>query len=228
MRKSLVIITGASSGIGEASAKVFSAAGYSLGLLARNIEAMKNLNLPNAICISTNVTDFNAFKDAIIQCEELFGPVDCLINNAGYLKYGEFTELSNDDHRNTIDTNLMGVINGIESVLPNMQKRKSGTIINISSLADRHSRPNIASYAASKAAIKSLTESLRMANAKYGIRICNIAPGKIKTPMLVTANFNEQESIPAEDLAKAALWMYQQPQTICVRDLVFAPTYYES
>jgi len=66
-----------------------------------------------------------------------------------------------------------------------------------------------------------------MANAKYGIRICNLAPAKVMTPMLISANLNDNQIIQAEDLAKAALWIYQQPQTICVRDMVFAPTYYE-
>lgn len=223
----LVIITGASSGIGAAIAKVFSAAGYSLGLLARNLEAMEKLNLPNTLCISIDVTDFDAFKNAVQQCEAKFCVVDCLINNAGFAKGGEFTELDHEEHRNTVNINLQGVINGIETVLPGMQERKTGTIINISSVADRNPRPQIATYAATKAAVKSLTESLRMANAKYGIRISNLSPAKIMTPMLIAANLNDNQVIPAENLAKAASWMYQQPQTICVRDLVFAPTFYE-
>ncbi len=227
MPKPLVLITGASSGIGAAMAKVFSNAGYCLGLLARNLEAMEKLNLPDVHCISVDVTDFSSLKKAIQQCEEKFGAVDCLINNAGFAKGGEFTEIAHADHFNTVNINLLGVINGIEIVLPGMRKRKTGTIINISSVADRNSRPQIATYAATKAAIKSLSESLRMDNAKYGIRICNLAPAKILTPMLMAANLTDNQVIPAEDLAKAALWMYQQPQTICVRDLVFAPTYYE-
>jgi NADP-dependent 3-hydroxy acid dehydrogenase YdfG len=227
MHKPLILITGASSGIGAAMANVFSNAGYCLGLLARNLEAMEKLNLPNVLCISVDVTDFAAFKKAVQECESKFGPVDCLINNAGFAKGGEFTELTHEDHFNTVNINLQGVINGIETVLPEMRKRKKGTIINISSVADRNSRPQIATYAATKAAVKSLSESLRMDNAKYGIRICNLAPAKILTPMLIAANINDNQIIPAEDLAKAALWMYQQPQTICVRDLVFAPTYYE-
>lgn len=228
MNKSLVVITGASSGIGAAMAKVFSAAGYSLGLLARNLEAMEKLNLPDALCISVDVTDFDAFKKAIHTCEAKFGSVDCLINNAGFVKGGDFTELDHPDQMNMVNVNLQGVINGIEAVLPGMRVRKTGTIVNISSVADRNPRPQVATYAATKAAVKSLSESLRMANAKYGIRICNLAPAKIMTPMLIAANLNDNQTISAEDLAKAALWMYQQPQTICVRDLVFAPTFYES
>jgi NADP-dependent 3-hydroxy acid dehydrogenase YdfG len=227
MNKPLVIITGASSGIGAAMAKIFSAAGYSLGLLARNLDAMEKLNLPNALCFSVDVTHFDDLKNAIQQCEAQLGPIDCLINNAGFAKGGEFTELNHADHLNTVSINLQGVINGIEAVLPGMQTRKTGTIINISSVADRHPRPQIATYAATKAAIKSLSESLRAANAKYGIRICNLAPAKIMTPMLISVNLNDNQIIPADELAKAALWIYQQPQTICVRDMVFAPTYYE-
>ena len=228
MNKPLVLITGASSGIGAAMAKIFSQAGYPLGLFARRVEMMEDLQLPNSVCIPVDVTNINEFEKAVQIAEEKFGKVDCLINNAGFVKGGDFTEVKHADHLNTVQVNLQGVINGMELVLPGMRQRKAGTIINISSVADRHSRPNIASYAATKAAVKSLSESLRAANAQYGIRICNLAPAKVMTPMMITTNLNEQQIIPAEDLAKAALWMYQQPQTICVRDLVFAPTYYEA
>jgi NADP-dependent 3-hydroxy acid dehydrogenase YdfG len=178
--------------------------------------------------LSVDVTDRDAFQAAVQHAEEKFGPVDCLINNAGFASAGDFAEIAHADHIQMLDVNITGVINGIETVLPGMRERKQGTIINVSSIADRNARPNIAVYAASKAAVKSLSESLRMANAKYGIRICNLAPAKILTPMLIVAKLNDNQAIAAEDLAKAALWMYQQPQTICVRDLVFAPTSYES
>lgn len=226
MNNPLVIITGASSGIGAAMAQVFSKAGFPLGLFARNKEAMEKLGLPHALCLSVDVADINALKNAIQIAEATYGPVDCLINNAGLVKDGDFTELAHSQHMDMVKVNLIGVINGIEIVLPGMRERKKGTIINISSVADRHPRPNIATYAATKSAVKSLSESLRVANAKYGIRICNLAPAKVKTPMLIATKLNDDQIIPAEDLAKAALWIYQQPQTICIRDLVFAPTYY--
>ena len=109
-----------------------------------------------------------------------------------------------------------------------MQSRKSGTIINISSLADRNARPELATYAATKAAVKSLSESIRMANAKYGIRVCNVAPAKIKTPLLLQSKLSDEQVISVDDMAKAILWIYQQPQHICIRDMVIAPTYYEA
>ncbi|PIQ43481.1 MAG: oxidoreductase [Gammaproteobacteria bacterium CG11_big_fil_rev_8_21_14_0_20_46_22] len=225
--KSLVVITGASSGIGLGLAKAFSNAGYPLALLARNVAAMEALNLPNTRCIKTDVTDIDAFKKAIALAEEEFGPVDCLINNAGFAEGGEFSEQSHDAHEKTVQVNLQGVINGCEAVLPGMRKRGRGTIINMSSVADRSSRPQLATYAATKAAVKSLTESLRMANASYKIRVCNVAPAKIRTPMLMTANLKGDQIIEIEDVVNAVLWLYEQPQSVCIPDIVIAPTTYE-
>ena len=228
MGKSLVVITGASSGIGAGVAKQFSETGYNLALLARNVESMEAMQLPNACCIATDVTDIASVKKAIAQAEDQFGPVQCLVNNAGVAKGGEFTSVENKDQENMVQVNLLGVINCIEAILPGMQQRKSGTILNMSSLADRSAVPNIATYAATKSAVKSLTESLRMANAQYGIRICNIAPALIATPMLKNAKLDESQVISVENLAKMVLWMYQQPESICIRDIVIAPTSYES
>lgn len=228
MKKPLIIITGASSGIGAGIAKVFSQAGYCLGLLARNVKAMQDLQLPNSICIETDVVDASAVKQAISQAESHFGPVDCLINNAGFSQHGEFSDITHADHERMITVNFLGVVNGIEAVLPSMQQRKSGTIINISSLADRHPRPQAATYAATKAGVKSLSDSLRMANAKYGIRICNVAPAKIKTPMIVPSSLSDDQTISVEDMANTILWVYEQPKTICIRDIVIAPTHYEA
>lgn len=133
MNKSLVIITGASSGIGAAIASQFASVGYPLGLISRNLKAMKELELPNTICIAADVTDYEDLKSAIKTAENKFGAVDCLINNAGYMQFGDFSDLTHDSHERTVKTNLLGVMNGIEAVLPDMRKRKRGTIINISS-----------------------------------------------------------------------------------------------
>lgn len=227
MNKSLVVITGASSGIGAAMATVFSSMGYPVCLLSRNQADMEKLNLPNSLCLSVDVTDLAAFKKAIDLAENKFGPVDLLCNNAGFVKAGDFDEIAHEMNETMVNVNIKGVINGLEIVLSRMRERKSGTIINTSSVADRNARPNLAVYAATKAAVKSLTESLRMANAKYGIRICNLAPAKIRTPMLISGTYPANEVVEPIDVARAALWMYEQSQTICIRDLVIAPTSYE-
>lgn len=227
MNQSLVVITGASSGIGSAMAKVFSAENYPVCLLSRNLAAMEALNLSNSLSLSVDVTDLAAFKNAIDIAEDQFGPVDLLCNNAGFVKAGDFVDINHEAHENMVNVNLQGIINGLEIVLARMHERKHGTIINVSSVADRNARPNLAVYAATKAAVKSLTESLRMANAQYGIRICNLAPAKIRTPMLISSTLPASEVVEPDDVAHAALWMYEQPQTICIRDLVIAPTVYE-
>lgn len=227
MSKPLIAITGASSGIGMAVAKVFSLAGYPLLLMARRIKLMEELLLPNSLCCQVDVTDYEAVSDAINKGEARFGFVDGLINNAGYAIGGEFIKIELEKHHHTIQVNIQGIINGMYAVLPSMRRQSHGTIINISSLADRSVRPNLSVYAASKAAVKSLTESLRAANASYGIRICNLAPAKIQTPMMMTSGLQDNQTIPVENLAEIILWMYEQPQKICIRDMVFAPTYYE-
>lgn len=228
MQKPLVIITGASSGIGAATAKIFSAANYPLGLFSRNLAAMQALNLPQSICLSVDVRNAQALQDAVKTAEEMFGPTDCMINNAGYAKSGDFLAISQEDHESMLAINVMGVINGVTAVLSGMRERKRGTIINVSSLADRVARPHIATYAASKAAVKSLSTSLQQSNAKYNIRITNLAPGKILTPILTAAKIDVANSLPAELLAKMILWIYEQPQELCIRDLLFAETMYEN
>lgn len=224
----LVIITGASSGIGAATAKAFSNAGYSVALLARNKKQMDELNIANSIAIECDVTNIESVKNTIDQARQKFGEIDCLINNAGYSVGGEFTKTSYHDHQKMMDVNLKGVINCIEVVLPSMQNNKSGTIINVSSVSDRKSRPNLPVYAATKAAVKSLSESLRESNAKYGIRVCNVAPAKVKTPMIHSLNLSDNQMIEVESISKAILWIYEQPKNVCIRDIVIAPTYYEA
>ncbi|KTD03705.1 GNAT family acetyltransferase [Legionella geestiana] len=223
----LVIITGASSGIGAELARQFSAAGFALGLLARNMEAMERFGLAHAICIKTDVTDFPSLERAVRTLEASMGPVEGLINNAGFAKNGEFTNLTQKDHRHMVEVNLIGTLNALELILPGMQARKKGTIINITSLADRHARPALATYAATKAGVRSLSESLQKANAKHGIRVYNVAPAKIKTPLMVQSALTDDQVIAVEDMAKTILWIYQQPLNICIRDLVIAPTCYE-
>lgn len=227
MPKPLIIITGASAGIGATLANLFSAAGYPLGLISRNLKALQALQLPNTLYLAADITDYDALKQTIHTAEQTYGPVDCLINNAGYAQFGDFSEQTHDSHERTVQTNLIGVINGIDAVLPGMRARKKGTIINISSLADRKARPLVSVYAATKAAVKSLSESLRMANAQYGIRICNVAPAKVQTAM-VTKNVPENQIMSIESLANTVRWIYEQPQEICIRDIVMASTFYEA
>lgn len=123
MTKPLIVITGASSGIGAATAKAFSDAGYAIALLARSKQSMEQLNIKNSISIECDVTSIDSIQGAINQAQEKFGPISCLINNAGFAKGGEFTEISHDDNKKMIEVNINGIVNCIETVLPFMQKK---------------------------------------------------------------------------------------------------------
>lgn len=119
--KPLVVITGASAGIGEACAKVFSSAGHPLLLLARRLDRLNALKLPeNVICAQVDVSNGAQFKEAIEKAVEKYGPVDCLVNNAGVMIAGLAHTQKPEEWQQMIDTNLKGVLNGIHAVFPSM------------------------------------------------------------------------------------------------------------
>jgi NADP-dependent 3-hydroxy acid dehydrogenase YdfG len=121
--KPLVVITGASSGIGEACAQSFSAAGHPLLLVARRLDRMQALNLPNTICAQVDVTDRPKLKEAIDGAVAKYGPVDCLVNNAGVMLLGKVQTQDPEEWQKMFDVNLMGVLNGTHLVLPSMSKQ---------------------------------------------------------------------------------------------------------
>ena len=236
MKKELIVITGASSGIGEAVAKSFAALGHPLLLVARRIERLLELNHPNTLCKKVDITDRNSFKDAIDEAEQQFGPVSCLINNAGVMLLGLMHEQNPDEWQKMLDVNIMGVMNGIYAVLPKMMLRKSGTIINISSIAGRKTFPNHAAYCGTKFAVHAITENIREEVASHNIRLITVAPGAVETELLghttsdaIKSGYNEWKKqmgkiLSPEDVANAILFAFQQPQSVCVREIVLAAT----
>jgi NADP-dependent 3-hydroxy acid dehydrogenase YdfG len=122
--KPLVVITGASSGIGEACARSFAEAGHPLLLIARRLDRLEALKLPeNVICAQVDVTDRAQLQEKIQQAVEKYGPVDCLVNNAGVLLLGRVETQDPDEWQRMLDTNIMGVLNGTHAVLPSMSIR---------------------------------------------------------------------------------------------------------
>ncbi|ARG98337.1 SDR family oxidoreductase [Legionella micdadei] len=238
--KSLVVITGASSGIGEAIAKLFSEAGFPLLLAARRIERLRSLNLPNALCEEVDVRDVAQFQKALDKAVQQFGEVDCLINNAGVMLLGDPQTQNPDELKTMLDVNVLGVLNGIHCVLNSMIQRKHGTIINISSIAGRKTFTFHAGYCASKFAVHALSESIRADVAKHNVRVSTIAPGVVETDLL--SHTSSEDIIKAytdwkstlnyvlrpEDVAQAALYLYTQPQQVCIRELVITATAQET
>lgn len=236
MKKGLVVITGASAGIGEATAMEFSNADYPLLLIGRRLPKLKALNLPNTICEEVDVTDLSRFKVAISKAEEKFGETECLINNAGVLFINLAHQQNPEEWKKMLDVNILGVLHGIHVVLPNMIKRQTGTIINISSLGGRKTFPTHAIYCATKFAVHSLTESIREEVADHNVRLMTIAPGNVKTEILDQAASQEiknthssykrktYENLQSKDIARTILFAYEQPQNVCMREIVICPT----
>lgn len=235
-KKPLIVITGASSGIGEAAAKLLSKAGHPLLLLARRVAPMEALKLPNTLCRAVDVTDREILKATVREAEEKFGPVDAIINNAGMMLLGEIAKQDPAEWDKMLDINVKGLLNGIHAVIPGMVKRKAGTIINISSVAGIKTYPNHVAYTATKFGVHGLSENLREELSPHGIRVIVIAPGAVETALLshttdesIKSGYQDWKKemggvLSSEDIAKAIHYAYQQPQHVCVREIVLAAT----
>ena len=236
MSKSLVVITGASSGIGAAIAKRFSEAGHSLLLIGRRVEKMQELNLPNTMIRKVDVTDIQALKNAIKDAEIEYGPVDLLVNNAGLMLLGQIDNQDPIEWQKMYDVNVLALLNGMQAVLGDMRARKSGTIINISSIAGKKSFPNHAAYVGTKFAVSSMSENVREEVADDNVRIMTICPGAVETELLSHTTSDQIKSdyeswkesmggvLVADDIARTASFMYSQPQNINIREVVIAAT----
>lgn len=182
--KKLVVITGASSGIGIETAKKFSENGYPTLLISRRKEIMEKLNLKNSISVSADVTNLEEIKNAVKIAEEKYGKTDLLINCAGVMLLGNIDKQSYEEWKNMIDVNVNGILTTTNVILPDMIKRNEGTIINISSIAGRKTFTNHGIYCGSKFAVHAITESIREEVADKNVRIIVIAPGVVETNLL--------------------------------------------
>ncbi|CAB3826950.1 putative oxidoreductase [Achromobacter aegrifaciens] len=237
LKKPLVIITGASSGIGLATARLFSAHGHPLLLLARRLEKMQALNLPDTLALSVDVTDRAALAAAVQEGEARFGPADALINNAGVMLLGDITRQDPDQWDRMLDVNIKGVLNGVHAVAAGMVQRKRGSIINISSVAGRKTFPNHVAYVGTKFAVHGLSENLREELSAHNVRVTTIAPGAVETELLghttdadIKTGYEAWKAemggkvLAAEDVANAIHYAYAQPDGVCVREIVLAAT----
>jgi len=234
--KELIVITGASSGIGEATAKAFSKLDHPLLLIARRVDKLEALNLPNTICAKVDVTDFNLLTLTIKNAEEKYGETGCLINNAGAMLLGSIDTQNIAEWQKMYDLNVMAVLNSMQAVLGDMKKRKSGTIINISSVAGKKTFPAHAAYCGTKFAIHGISENVREEVAPFDVRVITIAPGAVETELLshttddeIIAGYEQwKESMGGvllpEDVARSIQFVYSQPQNVNIRELVITQT----
>ncbi|EPJ2790423.1 SDR family oxidoreductase [Vibrio parahaemolyticus] len=234
--KKLVVITGASSGIGEAIARRFSEEGHPLLLVARRVERLEALNLPNTLCEKVDVTDQASLITAIEKAEAQFGPAEVLVNNAGVMLLGQIDTQDAAEWKRMFDVNVLGLLNGMHSVLASMKARNSGTIINISSIAGKKTFPDHAAYCGTKFAVHAISENVREEVAASNVRVTTIAPGAVETELLSHTTSQDIKDgydawkvdmggvLAADDVARAVMFAYQQPQNVCIREIALAPT----
>ena len=236
MQKPLAIVTGASSGIGEATARMLSEWGHPLLLLARRLDRLQAMNLPNSMSRAVDVTDRAAVRAAVAEAEAQFGPADLLVNNAGLMMLGEVSRQDPAEWDKMFDVNVRGVLNGIHAVLPGMVARRGGTIVNISSIAGRKTFPSHVAYCGSKFAVHAISENLREEVAPHNVRVITIAPGAAETELLghtrdkqIVENYQDWKQemggvLSPLNVADAIRFAYGQPQSVCVREIVLAVT----
>ncbi len=236
MSHPLTMITGASSGIGEASARAFSAAGHPLLLLARRLERMEALQLPNTLCRAVDVRDRAAIAAALNEAEGRYGPVDCVINNAGVAHLANVLEQDPLEWDEMIAVNATGMLNVLHAVMSAMAARRHGTIINMSSIAGRKNYPDHTVYGGTKYFVHAVSESIRGKLAPYDVRVMVVSPGMVETEVLdhvtdpkTLRSYQEAKNrigggISADHVAASMLFAYGLPQSVLIQELCLAPT----
>ena len=236
----VVVITGASSGLGEATARLLSAQGASVVLGARRVERLRSLadeltgRGGKALAVTTDVTDRGQVKGLVDAAVQAYGRIDVMINNAGLMPQAPLERLKVDEWDRMIDVNIKGVLYGIAAALPHMQRQKSGHIINVSSVAGHKVGPGFTVYAATKHAVRALSEGLRQEVKPYNIRTTVISPGAVATELPDSVaepdvaerirKFYEQNAIPAESFARAVAFAISQPEEVDINEILFRPT----
>lgn len=243
MQKPLIVITGASSGFGAEIAKLFNAEGYPMLLLGRRVEKIKSLPLDfqNVLVKSVDVTNKIEVEQAIQKAEKVFGPTDLLVNNAGIMLLGNILTQDPAEWSRMMDTNVLGVLNGMQIVLPQMVERQGGTIINVSSLAGKKTFVNHAAYVASKFGVHGLSETIREEVSGKNVRISLVAPGAAETELLTHVTDNQAledydnwkqsmggTTMSPQVVAQSVKFIYDMPQEVNIRELDIAATNQDS
>jgi NADP-dependent 3-hydroxy acid dehydrogenase YdfG len=235
----VVVITGASSGLGEATARYLAGLGAIVALGARRTERIQTVAAEitsrggKAIAVQTDVTNREQVKRFVDTAVQTYGRIDVMLNNAGVMPLSPLERLKIDDWDRAIDVNVKGVLYGIAAALPHMIGRKAGHMINVSSVAGHKVSPGSAVYSATKFAVRALSEGLRQEVKPYNIRTTIISPGAVlsELPDSITepdirdmAYKMYTRAIPAESFARAVAYAMSQPEDVDINEILFRPT----
>lgn len=237
----VAIVTGASSGIGEATAVALAAEGAKVAVVARRSDRLESLvqQIANgggeAFAIAADVTDERQAQDMINQTKSRFDRVDILVNNAGVMLLGMVDGANTEDWRRMINTNILGLLYATHAALPIMKAQGEGHIVNISSVAGRVAQAGAGVYNATKWGVNGFSEALRQEVHNDKIRVTVIEPGAVATELThhitdsaakerVTAWIQSITPLESEDIAAAILYAVTQPARVNVNEILIRPT----
>lgn len=236
----VIVITGASSGMGEAAARYLSEQGANLVLGARRLDRIDKLvgefvaSGSNAVAVATDVTKREDVQRLIDTAVTTYGRIDVLINNAGVMPLSSLENLKVDEWNLMIDVNVRGVLHGIAAALPYMKEQKFGHIITTASVAAHKVFPTAAVYCATKTAVHALMEGFRQETKPYNIRTTLVSPGAVVTELhqhisdtdirLANQDYAKQFGISADSFARVVAFAITQPSDVDVNEIIFRPT----
>lgn len=231
--RGLAVITGASAGIGAATARSLHRAGHPVLLLARRRDALVALGLDRAVLADVDIRDDDATRNAIAGAVSRYGEVEVLVNNAGVMPLGDVATQDLGEWRTAFEVNLMGAVSMTRHVLSSMVARQGGTIVFITSLGAHQTFPHHAAYCASKAALHAVVDATRLEAGPAGVRVVEVAPGVVGTGLIegttsaeLRSTYREQlhHYINPEAVAAAVEWICSLPAEVAVRELQLAHT----
>ncbi|MBB3081898.1 SDR family NAD(P)-dependent oxidoreductase [Geodermatophilus sabuli] len=237
----VALVTGASSGIGEATAVALAGAGAAVAIGARRRDRLEALAAKlrddgaRVLELDLDVTDEQACADAVRRTREELGGLDVLVNNAGVMLLGTIVGADPEDWRRMVQTNVMGVLYMTHAVVDGMLEQGSGDIVTISSVAGRTARKGAGVYNASKWAVNAFSESLRQEVTARGVRVSLVEPGAVATELsnhITQPEAREQSrqmaesmrTLHADDIARAVLYVVGQPPHVAVNEVLVRPT----
>lgn len=240
IKNKVVVITGASSGLGKATSLHLAALGAKLVLGARRLELIESIKNEitekggQAIAVKTDVTNAQEVYNLVEAAVSHFGKIDVLINNAGIMPLAPLGDCKIQEWEQLIDINIKGVLYGIAAALPHMQNQKFGHIINVSSVSGHKVTSGGAVYSATKMAVRALSEGLRMESKAYNIRSTVISPGAVDSNLPSSTmdqgtaeflkDFYKNYAIPTESFARCVAFAIAQPEEMDVNEILFRPT----
>lgn len=237
----IVCVTGATSGIGRATAEIFAANGYNLIITGRRKEKLEELGEElvskykiDLIALNFDVRSNEAVNKAFDSLPEGWRAIDILVNNAGLaVGLGPIQEGVIDDWERMIDTNVKGLLYVSRKVLPWLVERKQGHVFNIASIAGKETYLNGNVYCATKTAVDSLSKAMRMDMVPYGIKVTNVAPGAVETEFSIVRFKGDQqradnvykgyEPLTGKDIADTIYYVATMPEHVCINDLIITP-----